>query len=348
MSVLDYSVSRDGYLVSDHVSELTESALQETINEMEKSFGVEIHWREKIGKLSQEIYNLRHNTDMRPDTIDVFEVLNSKIAHLANVIADSSAKDSAVWDAMHSAIQKSIKRFVEPYLMQLMANKKRVDNKMHQDGYSYEELAPTIFVDRYRVPYMIKTIQSQIDSGLTNKIIDIPELCSVRDEYALENLCEYESFESVLNQILSGDSLFTSVYVGYECNRLIMDAKEPSYSSVDFYDRNAEHCSFGPYKAIARASMDNLDDIYNSQSIPESAYERLSAMACTLVNLFNVYWITSYISLASIASDIKAKQYAEYVIDTLKSILHPAASVPTSEPQPVNGNAGETEPYMAE
>lgn len=337
MSVLDYSVSRDGYLVSDHASELTEAALQETIDAVGNSFEGDIQWRNKIRAIADEVYRILHNTDMRPEDISSFEILNSTIVNLANKIADCTAKENVSWSVLHRVTRKSTNETLEPYLLKLMANKKRISTLLVKSGQSFESVSPLVFVDTYRIPDMIAAIQSIVCSGLSNRIIDIPQLMEARDEYTLEHLSEYQSFEEILNMILSSDVLYASMFVPeYDCNRFIGDIRRNNRCEIKFEDGlDDRDCVYAPYKAIARAALDNLDEIYDAQGIPETAYNRLASMAFTLVNLFNVYWITSYIEYVSFVDKIKQRKYADMIIVTLKTFIKPegmSAEIPQDQP----------------
>ena len=337
MSVLDYSVSRDGYLVSDHASELTEAALQETIDAVGNSFEGDIQWRNKIRAIADEVYRILHNTDMRPEDISSFEILNSTIVNLANKIADCTAKENVSWSVLHRVTRKSTNETLEPYLLKLMANKKRISTLLVKSGQSFESVSPLVFVDTYRIPDMIAAIQSIVCSGLSNRIIDIPQLMEARDEYTLEHLSEYQSFEEILNMILSSDVLYASMFVPeYDCNRFIDDIRRNNRCEIKFEDGlDDRDCVYAPYKAIARAALDNLDEIYDAQGIPETAYNRLASMAFTLVNLFNVYWITSYIEYVSFVDKIKQRKYADMSVATLKTFIKPegmSAEIPQDQP----------------
>lgn len=348
MSVLDFSVSRDGYLIDTQLSEYTPERINEAIVEMGSGFGMEVKWREKTSAIFERITRLRYNTDMRPSSIDEFEQLNSEILNLADIIAKQTCKNAVSYPIFIRSLRKQSTAIIEPHMLRLELNMRKIRTKMDESHIYRMGVSPRFFTHYSMIHYMTGMIDNEFANGLSDQIVDLPYIVANAGPEITENLPDVESFDDLLRSLLSSDSeLFdVSPCKGEDIKRVVMEIREQmdfDYASMRLAKKlssTTEIC-FAPFKMISRAAMKNLDEVYEAGRIPDSVYIHLVDMANTVINMFTSCWINSYMNLAEIKDAVEYNIYLHKVIDVLKETLYgskepidqtPAEAEPEGEP----------------
>lgn len=319
MSIFDFSVSRDGYLVNEHTSEVNQELLSEGVCCVDNTAEFERDWGNRIRALGELVYNLQFNTDMRPGNLQDFEVLNSTIVDIAKKIAELSAYDTHLMNPTREYLIGNVRNMVQPYFLKLSANAAVLDNKIRNAGVSQTMCQLKNFGYSYQAARAAEVIQTAMNAGLSSQIIEPRNLKSYRDYDVVSSLAQYDSFSNMFADTFGELQNPKLPFITTSCVGEA-PASDVINSAVRFpvdcvRDRiGSDDVIYGPYKTIAVAASQNLDEIYETGDIQQSTYVRLAQMAYTVVNLFNAFWMSSYAMASEVINMMYRREYVRNII----------------------------------
>lgn len=328
MSVLDFFISRSGYMANSYLTDETVNMLTEAVGDSIETENCVDKWVSTVRDIGLQVYDLQFNTDMRPSSIQEFEALNERIRILSDKIANLACYTNACNAKYVRNSEAVVSTKMLPHLVHLMAHKAELLKRAESgDFYIY---APKVKIvsDPYRLNGIFSCIDSELCSGLSNKIIDIPILLDIRDDYALEIMYSYQSFRDLFHELFGDEANDCTPFVyevtretdavNYLINRIKADHDCLTACQITTYD---DPVKFIPYKAIAKTSLDNLDDLYGKVEVPDNLYDRVARMAYTVVNVFNNVWLSGCCHMLDVLCCIKRMKLADILIDELHKIM---------------------------
>ena len=342
MSVLDFFVSKFGYMANSYLTDESTDVLVEAAGDEIALDNCVDKWLAKIRELGAQGYDLQFNTDMRPATVQELVALNEHIRILSDQIADQACFMNACHEKYAKCGEDSVYCKVRPLLIHFTSHKGELIKWASSTGFSTQAPELRIVSDFYRLLSTVKLIEAETCTGLSTHIVDISELLNLRDEYALEVLYSYNSFSDLFNELI-GDatnprSPFNYSYLnnGESFINCMLDAAKHKLCKPMQPQECDDVLCFSPYKAVAKTSLDNLDELYGQSAISETLYYRLTRMAYTVINAFNILWLVGCTCMESVMRRLKREEAVDAVINQLHVIMAGAqAQQPISEEAPV-------------
>lgn len=334
MSVMDFEVTKDGYCIRNAVPE-------DSINES-STFNAEVicsTWATKLKNIAHDVYSLQYDTDMHPNTVAEFEVLNSRIVNISNTLADMMACETHVMKAKSDAIRLSTHAITAPYALIISMNMMKIAAEINKSGMSNFRLNHKPKMHNYYGPIndILLGINTELSAGLSHIIVETDMLVASKTYGAIDLYQDFDSFRDVFEYIFGAygeeSAPFDTEYV--DAKHMLSQIVDYARSADEFhgrpryYDNTSDLICYAPFKAVSRGSFENLEEVYRF-GLTERVYNRLAQMAYTVVNEFNVFWQLSYMNMTTLLNNISIRDYAE---DVCKKIA--AMNKPAPQPQPV-------------
>lgn len=320
MSIFDFSVSRDGYLVNEHTSEVNQELLSEGVCCVDNTVEFERDWGNRIRALAERVYNLQFNTDMRPGNLQDFEALNSTIVDIAKKIAETSSYDVHLMNPTREYLLGNVRNIIQPHFLKLSANAAVLDNKIRNAGVSQTTCQLKNFGYSYQAARVADVIQSAMSAGLSSAIVEPRNLKTFRDYDVVSSLAQYDSFSNMFADTF-GDLqnpklpfITTSCVGDAPATDIISSIIRYPVDRISTNTSGSDDVIYAPYKVVAIAANQNLDEIYETGDIQQSTYVRLAQMAYTVVNLFNTFWMSSYAMASEVINMMYRREYVRNVI----------------------------------
>jgi len=328
MSVMDFEVTKDGYCIKNAV-------LEDSINES-STFNAEVvcsTWAARLKNIAHDVYSLQYDTDMHPSTLSEFEVLNSRIVHISNTLADMMACETRVMKAKSDAIRLSTHAIAAPYALIISANMMKIVAEINKSGMSNFRLNHKPKMGSYygSIGDILLGINTELSAGLSSRIVETDMLIASKIYGAADLYQDFDSFRDVFEYIFGAYNEecnpFDTDYVDakFMLSQIVECARsgDEFHGKPRFYDSTSDMICYAPFKAVSRGSFENLEEVYRV-GLTEGVYDRLVKMAYTVVNEFNVFWQLSYMNMVTLLNNISIRDYTEDVCKKIAAMNKPA------------------------